>query len=55
MATRIDTVNANLTKNFFITMLTRDIYSNDAILDLLDNYLNGVMRLRKPAFSFGFC
>ena len=32
------------TKDFFISMLTRDIELNDAILDLLDNCLDGVMR-----------
>ncbi len=37
------------TKEFFISMLTRDIELNDAILDLLDNCLDGVMRSKdKP-------
>lgn len=31
-------------KNFFINMLTRDISLNDAILDLLDNCLDGALR-----------
>lgn len=31
-------------KNFFINMLTRDIDLNDAILDLLDNCIDGVVR-----------
>jgi hypothetical protein len=35
------------TKHFFISMLTRDIELKDAILDLLDNCLDGVMRTRK--------
>lgn len=35
------------TKNFFIHMLTRDIAVNDAILDLLDNCLDGVMRKKR--------
>ena len=34
------------TKNFFINMLTRDIALNDAILDLLDNCLDGVIRMK---------
>lgn len=34
------------TKGFFINMLTRDIELNDAILDLLDNCLDGVVRIR---------
>ncbi len=33
-------------KSFFINMLTRDIELNDAILDLLDNCLDGVVRIR---------
>ena len=33
------------TKGFFVEMLTRDIDLNDAILDLLDNCLDGVVRL----------
>lgn len=32
------------TKDFFVKMLTRDIELNDAILDLLDNCLDGVVR-----------
>lgn len=34
------------TKDFFVEMLTRDIELNDAILDLLDNCLDGVVRSR---------
>ena len=32
------------TKGFFVSMLTRDIELNDAIMDLLDNCLDGVVR-----------
>ena len=32
------------TKEFFVEMLTRDIELNDAILDLLDNCIDGVVR-----------
>jgi hypothetical protein len=35
------------TKDFFVAMLTRDIELTDAILDLLDNCLDGVVRQRK--------
>lgn len=35
------------TKEFFVGMLTRDIDLNDAILDLLDNCLDGVVRQKK--------
>ena len=37
--------DVNPTKGFFINMLTRDIELNDAILDLLDNCLDGVVRI----------
>ncbi len=38
------TVSAAPTKRFFVEMLTRDIELHDAILDLLDNCLDGVLR-----------
>ncbi|TAL28386.1 MAG: ATP-binding protein [Alphaproteobacteria bacterium] len=38
------TVNAAPTKKFFVDMLTRDIELKDAILDLLDNCIDGVLR-----------
>ena len=34
-------------KQFFVSMLTRDIDLGDAILDLIDNCLDGVLRLAK--------
>ena len=37
-------VNGSPTKEFFVEMLTRDIDLTDAILDLLDNCLDGVLR-----------
>lgn len=37
-------VNANPTKAFFTDMLTRDIELQDAILDLLDNCVDGIVR-----------
>ena len=37
-------VDASPTKAFFVEMLTRDIELKDAVLDLLDNCLDGVMR-----------
>jgi hypothetical protein len=39
-------VEAMPTKSFFITMLTKDIELTDAILDLVDNCLDGALRLR---------
>lgn len=35
-------------KRFFVSMLTRDIELNDAILDLLDNCVDGALRTKKP-------
>ena len=43
----IDKINAAPTKSFFVSMLTRDIRLEDAILDLLDNCIDGVNRLGK--------
>lgn len=39
-----DTVLAGPTKKFFVEMLTRDIDLEDAILDLLDNCIDGILR-----------
>lgn len=38
------TVNASPAKRFFVEMLTRDIELQDAILDLLDNCVDGALR-----------
>ena len=49
-----DTVSASPSKNFFVDMLTRDIDLTDAILDLLDNCIDGILRQpkdEKPAES----
>src|SRR5207244_2519970 len=40
-----DKADASPTKQFFVSMLTRDITLADAILDLVDNCLDGAMRL----------
>jgi len=37
-------VNASPTKQFFVSILTRDIELEDAVLDLLDNCLDGIWR-----------
>ena len=37
--------DAHPTKRFFVEMLVRDIELKDALLDLLDNCVDGVMRL----------
>ena len=38
------TIEASPTKRFFVSMLTRDIELRDAILDLLDNCVDGIVR-----------
>ena len=40
-------VPASPTKRFFVSMLTRDIALEDALLDLLDNCIDGILRTRK--------
>lgn len=40
-------VDASPTKSFFVDMLTRDISLSDAILDLLDNSVDGILRSAK--------
>lgn len=44
---KYDTVDAKPVKSFFVEMLTRDIELVDAILDLLDNCVDGILRQRK--------
>jgi len=44
-----DRAEASPTKQFFVSMLTRDISLADAILDLVDNCLDGALRLANGA------
>lgn len=44
LATEKLIVKSRPTKNFFVSMLTRDIELKDAILDLLDNCVDGIHR-----------
>ena len=37
-------MNASPVKSLFVSMLTRDIQLEDAILDLLDNCVDGILR-----------
>lgn len=39
-----DEIQAGPTKQFFVRMITRDIELEDAILDLLDNCIDGILR-----------
>lgn len=47
MSLEAKSANFTPTKRFFVEMLTRDIDLEDAILDLLDNCLDGVARSQK--------
>ncbi len=44
-------INGNPTKLFFIKMITRDISTRDAILDLLDNSIDGASRINKNDYT----
>lgn len=44
-------INGNPTKVFFIEMLTRDISITDAIIDLLDNSIDGASSINKNDYS----
>ena len=44
---KYDTVDAPPVKSFFVEMLTRDVELVDAILDLLDNCVDGILRQKE--------
>lgn len=44
-------IQGNPTKSFFIQMITRDITINDAIVDLLDNSIDGASRIDPSDYS----
>lgn len=48
-------VNANPTKEFFISMLVRDIDIKAAIMELIDNSIDGAKRLRPDGDFSGLC
>ncbi len=41
-----ETVWGGPTKRFFVSMLTRDIRLSDALLDLIDNCVDGAARVK---------
>jgi hypothetical protein len=41
-----DQINAEPTKEFFVDMITRDIQLEQAVLDLVDNSVDGAKRFR---------
>lgn len=47
MSSMVKSVDATPTKSFFVSMLTRDIDLEDAVLDLLDNCVDGIIRSGK--------
>src|SRR5579883_581359 len=49
--TPIGSAVASPTKAFFVRMLTRDIELPDAILDLLDNCIDGIVRAKGSGAS----
>jgi len=48
---KIKSVLGKPEKNFFVNMLTRDIELQDAVLDLLDNCVDGALRTRSKQLS----
>ena len=44
-------IEGNPTKKFFIEMITRDISIEDAIMDLIDNSIDGAIRINKDDYS----
>ena len=44
-------IEGNPTKKFFIEMITRDISIEDAIIDLLDNSIDGANRINPSNYS----
>ena len=48
---QIGEAKASPTKAFFVKMLTRDIDLEDALLDLLDNCIDGILRNHKVSVN----
>ncbi len=46
-----NTIDGNPTKKFFIEMITRDISIEDAIIDLLDNSIDGATQINKESLE----
>lgn len=44
MRSEISKVKAGPTKEFFVSMITRDIQLADAIVELIDNSIDGIKR-----------
>ncbi len=52
MTSQLAGVDASPTKEFFVEMLTKDVQLTDAVLDLIDNSIDGARRV-KTAQDFG--
>ena len=48
-AAKYESVSTSPVKSFFVKMLTRDISLTDALLDLLDNCVDGILRVKGKA------
>ncbi len=48
-AVNYEPVDASPVKSFFVSMLTRDIKLEEAILDLLDNCVDGILRAKRAS------
>ena len=48
-AAQYEPVSTSPVKSFFVKMLTRDISLTDALLDLLDNCVDGILRVKGKA------
>lgn len=44
-------IEGNPTKKFFVEMITRDISIEDAIIDLLDNSIDGANRINSETYE----
>ena len=47
----VNIIHGNPTKKFFIEMITRDISIEDAIIDLLDNSIDGANRINPENYE----
>ncbi len=51
MGNEKNTVKAGPTKDFFVSMITRDIQLSDAIVELIDNSIDGIKRMKAAKYD----
>ncbi|MDP3444781.1 MAG: ATP-binding protein, partial [Ignavibacteria bacterium] len=51
MVNGVETVKAGPTKDFFVSMITRDIQLPDAIVELIDNSIDGIKRQKAEKYD----